>query len=186
MTISKKKQKYILGAVIAVAALIAIVHPFYEIKFTDSRTDCFPYKMWYVDKMDKAPSAGDFIMFRTPTNAGNYFPQNKKWIKKVLATSGGQVDVIPAGKGETSVVFMRGMERKLPVRARVTVTQGKTRETFVAFAADSLDRVLPLIKKQLIPAGEYYLYSPIARSYDSRYWGLVKKDEILGTAYPVF
>lgn len=181
----RKKQIIILAAVITFSAALAFVHQFYEIKFTDSRTDCFPYKVWYINKQDKEPSPGDFIMFATPANAAHYFPKNKRWIKKVLATSGGRVDVVPAPPGETSLVLMGGMERKLPVKARVTVIQGETRETFVAFASDSLGRKLTVIRQQTIPSGEYYLYSPIARSYDSRYWGLVKKNEILGTAHPI-
>lgn len=104
----------------------------------------------------------------------------------ILASEGGKIEVVPAAGGETSPVFMGGMQRNLPVRAHITVDYKQNRQTFVAFAADSLGRPLSIVSQQIIPTGHYYLYSPVARSYDSRYWGLVRKNEILGKAYPIF
>jgi len=182
---NKKKHKYSAIALITVSALLLGVYPFYELRYTDARMDCFPYKVWFIDKTKRDPSVGDFIMFTTPANAASYVPGHKKWIKKILAATGGNIEVTPAGAGETYSVYMNGLEKKLPVKARVTVHDSRTNKTFIAFAADSLGRPLPLIEKQTIPAGYYYLYSPVARSYDSRYWGLVKKIEILGKAYPI-
>lgn len=183
---SKNKIKYWAVTVIVLSVLLLVSSFFYEIKLTDSRTDCFPYKAWLVDKTAKDPVVGDFIMFRTPETATQYIPGNKKWIKMILASEGGKIEVVPAAGGETSPVFMGGMQRNLPVRAHITVDYKQNRQTFVAFAADSLGRPLSIVSQQIIPTGHYYLYSPVARSYDSRYWGLVRKNEILGKAYPIF
>ena len=185
MTISKKTQKYIVVAVIVLSAALLVIYPYYELRYADSRTDCFPYKVWLIDKTDKTPVVGDFIVFRTPA-AVSHIPAHKTWVKKVLADAGAKINVTSAGNGELYPVTVSGMEKKLPVRARVTVEQNKVRETFIAFAVDSMGRSLPVIGSQTIPVGHYYAYSPVERSYDSRYWGLVRQNAIIGKAYPVF
>jgi type IV secretory pathway protease TraF len=185
MAIEKKTKRYFLFAFIVVAAALLAVHPYYEIRYTDSRADCFPYKIWFIDKTDKNPAIGDFIAFKTPPNAV-LVPEYKTWVKKVLAAGGGKVTVTPSAKAETAPVEMNGVQRNLPVRARVTVEYRGTEQTFVAFAADSLGRALPIIGSQIIPPGSYYAYSPVPRSYDSRYWGLVRGNEILGKAHPLY
>jgi type IV secretory pathway protease TraF len=185
MTIEGKKKKYAAVAVITACALLLGVHPFYEIRYSDARTNCFPYKIWFIDKTASDPQAGDFIAFNTP-EAAAYVPRNKTWIKMVLAAEGGLVSVLPSAGGETVPVEVNGIERKLPVRARVLVDYKGATKTFIAFAADSLGRPLPVIKSTVIPSGSYFAYSPVIRSYDSRYWGLVRKHEILGKAYPIY
>lgn len=146
---------------------------------------CFPYKVWFIDKTDRSPAINDFVAFRTPLKAV-YVPGHKVWIKKVLAMDAGKIDVKPANPDTSIPVEINGVYRRLPVRAHVTITSGRIQQSFTVFASDSLGKPLPIIKSQNIPAGQFYAFSPAIRSYDSRYWGLVKKDEILGKAYPVF
>lgn len=180
-----KTQNYIIIGSIAVSAMLIIIYPFFSIRFTDSRMTCFPYKVWFIDKTDKEPGIGDFIAFRTPQKAV-YVPEHKVWIKRVFAAGEGQIDVTPADSNTSVCAEINGVNRELPVKAYVRVTSGMNQQFFTAFAADSLGRPLPIINSQVIPSGYYYTYSPAVRSYDSRYWGLVRKDEILGKAHPLY
>ncbi len=61
----KRAQKIALAAIMMSALLLAVL-PFYSVRFSDSRTDCLPYKLWLIDKTDKSLAVGDFIVFRTP------------------------------------------------------------------------------------------------------------------------
>lgn len=183
---SNRIKQYLVITTIVVSALLLLSIPFVGIKITDKRTNCFPHKVWIIDKTEKNFMAGDFVMFHTPSGAVKYVPENKLWIKKILATEGGSVNVTPAAKGETSSVMVNGIKRVLPVAARITVRYANDKKTFIAFANDSLGRPLTVIRQQIIPAGHVFLYSPMERSYDSRYWGLMKKGDLLGKAYPIY
>lgn len=176
-----KKKKWLIVS-ITVSLMLLALHPFYEIRYSDPQMECFPYRIWFVDKTSKNPAIGDFVMFKTKAP---YIPDTKRWIKKVFAAEGGKVEVVPATNNEMGTIIKSGMERKLPIRAYVTVAQAQNKETFVAFAADSIGRELAVIQAQTIPQDHYFMYSPVPRSYDSRYWGLVKKNEIIGKAYPI-
>jgi len=59
-------------------------------------------------------------------------------------------------------------------------------QVFEAFEKDTKGRDLPMIEEGRISKGKYFVSSPAARSYDSRYWGLVDESEIIGKAYPIF
>ncbi len=180
-----KRKKIISITIIILAVLLLGVHPFYAVRYTDSRTNCLPYKLWLIDKTDKYPGVDEFIVFRTPAGATNV-PGHKVWVKKVFMIGEGQVTVAPAKPGEKGTVLINGIKRDLPIGAYVTVASAQRQGTFVAFAADSTGRPLPITVNQSIPPGSYYTYAPEARSYDSRYWGVVKQDEVLGSAYPIF
>ena len=179
-----RSNKFALIAIVTFS-VFTLVLQFYTIRFTSSKTDCFPYKAWFIVKRDRDVHVGDFIVFKTPPKS-MYVPAHKTWIKKVLAGEGTTISVNPAKPGETAPIITNGVEIQLPVRAYVTIENNQIKETFRAFAVDSLRRPMPIMNSQTIPAGHYYAYSPVARSYDSRYWGLLSKDEILGKAYPLF
>ncbi|EFS22143.1 hypothetical protein FSBG_01640 [Fusobacterium gonidiaformans 3-1-5R] len=53
--------------------------------------------------------------------------------------------------------------------------------------ADSKNRVVPQISlEEMKPKeGEYLLLSPVARSFDGRYWGSISKEKILKKATPI-
>ena len=179
-----KKSHIALFSVVVILMAIFAINPYYEIRYADANMDCFPYKVWLFDKTDRDIKVGEFIAFRTPENA-TYIPKHKTWVKKVFAAEGGMINVEAGKPGEVGQIEVNGLEKKVPVKARVTVTYNTKKETFVAFSADGLGRELPLTVTQVIPAGSLYVYSPVSRSYDSRYWGLVKKNEIVGRAYPL-
>jgi conjugal transfer pilin signal peptidase TrbI len=172
-------------AVIAVSALLLLVLPFYSVRISDSRTDCLPYKLWFIDKTQKTLKAGDFIAFRTPSEA-SYVPEYKMWVKIVFAAGEGKVQVTPAQPGETKSIVVNGVDRSFPMAGHVNVRSGDREDTFSAFAADTSGKPLSIIDSQEIRPGHYYVYATSERSYDSRYWGLVRQDEVLGKAYPIF
>lgn len=180
-----KQNNIISILIIILGALLLAVHPFFTFRYTDSRTNCLPYKLWLIDKTDKYPDIGEYIVFRTPAGIKN-IPSHKTWVKIVYATGEGHISVVPAKPGEKKTVEINGMKRDLPIGAYVSVVAGKRHETFTAFAADSAGRSLPIVVSQNITPGHYYTYAPETRSYDSRYWGLVKQNEVLGKAYPIF
>jgi signal peptidase I len=54
-------------------------------------------------------------------------------------------------------------------------------------ATDSKGRVVePFLFDGIIPKDAYFLYSHAPNSYDSRYYGLIGKDRIVGKVIPLF
>lgn len=54
-------------------------------------------------------------------------------------------------------------------------------------AADSKgEPVTPFYYRGKIPNGSYFLYAAAPKSYDSRYFGLIGKERIVGKVIPLF
>ncbi|GLR98371.1 conjugal transfer protein TraF [Bradyrhizobium liaoningense] len=139
-------------------------------------TPSYPRGLWRIKTLDRAAAAGDLVFICPPDTAEfkrafarGYIRRGlcagglSPLIKTVAAVSGQQVDV-------TDQVSIDG--RPLPgsdVRR-----------------ADAAGRLLASFAGGIIPAGELYLHSDFAGSYDSRYFGPIPSSGVLGLARPVF
>lgn len=122
-------------------------------------TDSLPGRVYLIVKVQK-PGLGDKVAFYPPKNP--YYPQGIFFTKILL---GGPGDVI-SHQGRD--VYLNG------------------RKIGTALAFDSYrHRPLHMAPAGLVPAGHYFVWTPHARSYDSRYAdiGLIADAQILGRAY---
>jgi signal peptidase I len=46
--------------------------------------------------------------------------------------------------------------------------------------------ITPFTYNGLVPNGSYFVMGDNKNSYDSRYWGFLKKEAIIARAYPIF
>ncbi|WLB24483.1 conjugative transfer signal peptidase TraF [Bradyrhizobium japonicum] len=138
-------------------------------------TPSYPRGVWRIETVDRAVAAGDLVFICPPDTAEferafarGYIRRGlcagglSPLIKTVAAVSGQQVDV-------ADQVSIDG--RPLP--------DSDVRHT------DAAGRPLAPFAGGVIPAGELYLHSDFAGSYDSRYFGPISSSGVLGLARPV-
>ncbi|MHC2566324.1 conjugative transfer signal peptidase TraF [Bradyrhizobium liaoningense] len=139
-------------------------------------TPSYPRGLWRIEPLDRAAATGDLIFICPPDTveferafARGYIRRGlcagglSPLIKTVAAVSGQQVDV-------ANQVLIDG--RPLP--------DSDIRHT------DAAGRPLLAFAGGVIPAGELYIHSDFAGSYDSRYFGPIPSSGVLGLARPVF
>jgi len=122
-----------------------------------------PYTKGRVLRFSK-PERGDIIVFVFPEDP------DKDFIKRVIAVPGDTVEI------REKQVFLNGE----PQREEYTrFADGKTIDGFVR----TRDNMPPLT----VPPGQYFVMGDNRdRSYDSRFWGFVGEDAILGKALFIY
>ena len=131
----------------------------------DDQVDrCLPDKRIYIiDTYNKDIWRGDLIAFRAERMAP-YFKDGKVIVKIAAGVTGDHVKV---GSQQTTIngsVIIQG----LPL-------------------ADKLGKPSSAFKRdETIPAAAYWVTGKAPKSFDSRYWGYVYDDQVIGRAYALF
>jgi hypothetical protein len=152
------------------------------------------YHFWIVKK-GVMPKRGEYISF---TSRGIPHCENGVlWAKQLIGIAGDRIlsvkvsrkqrEANPSAYVETA--YVNGMPRRLLIQGYVSIiVQGKKVATYTAYANDTRGRPLPMIASQVIPKGKLFVAGSgnIKRSYDSRYWGLIDEQNVIGKPEPVF
>ena len=148
-----------LVAVVAAPASYYLMNR-YQIAIDPQNNQCLPpYRIYLVDKFDKTPVRGEPFAFTS-----QYIREYGKGIKMVDAVAG---DVVSVTSEETTVNgSMVGEELRL--------------------AKESGHSEKELTRTGIIPEGRIWLMGRTKLSFDSRYWGSVPTEHILGRAYPLW
>lgn len=123
----------------------------------------------------------DFVFFEyEPIPGGLYFKKGDRLIRKI------------AGLPGDLVVFSTGLHLVCPSQTKDNLD---TCKEFKREAADRNNKKFPIpfqpedktaSEKLVIPEGQLYVYGTNSRSYDSRYFGLISKAQIIGKLSPIF
>lgn len=136
----------------------------YTFAYNSALTSCLNAKLLLVDKWDLNVRKGDYAAFYM-SHENPFYPVNRKWIKKIAATEGQTVHVTDSSVTVGSTVDLLSMDYIL-----AKLKQDASIYTF----------------SKVIPKNELFMIGETVTSYDSRFWGTVKQDEIIGKAYVVF
>lgn len=120
-------------------------------------TESQPYRIFLILKK-KPFGREDLVAFRFP--GSEYYAEGSLFVKEVQGIPGDRLEI---RDGRT--VWLNG---RFLDTVRAADSQGK--------------EVKPFSFNGLIPEGHYFLYSPAPNSYDSRYYGLIGKERIVGKA----
>lgn len=136
----------------------------YQIAYDPQTIRCLPdYSVYLLDRWDRDLERGGLYAFAAHGLAP-FFPDGTRMVKKLVALPGDTVAVNAAG------MFVNGAH----IASGLALAKTLERE------ADSFEVFGALAKGQYWFAGEHEL------SFDSRYWGSVAQDQIIGRAYPLF
>ena len=121
---------------------------------------------WFfiVDRHNKQVERGALVAFRTDDRMMPWYSPGAIFIKQVAALPGDRVDVDEQG--------MRVNGQTVTDTLLLTDTLNKPVEAFA--------------RSEAVQPGRYWVLGTSPDSFDSRYWGPIRRDQIVGTAMAVF
>ncbi len=139
----------------------------YRLGFDASETRCLPQWLFVVDLKDRNVGRGDYVAFRSG-QMEPHFP-NGTLIIKILAGVPGDVATIDDTGATVADVAWGPLHYLEP--GRRLAEEGQTLDDYR--------------RSETIAAGTYWVMGTLPASYDSRYWGPIDEEQIVGRAYPV-
>ncbi|MBR0868110.1 conjugative transfer signal peptidase TraF [Bradyrhizobium diazoefficiens] len=139
-------------------------------------TPSYPRGLWRIETLDRAAAVGDLVFICPPDTAEFERAFGRGYIRRGLCAGG----LSPLIK---TVAAVSGQQ--VDVADQVSI-DGRPLPGSDVRHADAAGRLLLAFAGGLIPAGELYLHSDFAGSYDSRYFGPIPSSGVLGLARPVF
>lgn len=135
----------------------------FEIRFDPQVSSCIHAEFLLVDTQDRAPQRGEIFAFRSKGTAPVY-ADGTEMAKIVAAGPGDTVEVTPDFR-----VLVNGKEcsRGLPHLSGMPTDE--VRKRFCGL--------------RVLGADEFWMTGTSPRSFDSRYWGPVRSEQMIGRAY---
>lgn len=125
---------------------------------------CLPADFYMIDHSDKSIKTGELIAFNMPKSV-RFIPENERVIKIVAGVGGDKLKVTMDGVYNGDKFF-----------------EANARRISKKYNIPSI-----LIEKELIiPEGEVFLIGQTNHSWDSRFWGTVKLNSVIGKTYAIF
>lgn len=134
---------------------------------------CMPGRFYFIERLVPGRvlkfQRGDLIVFRTDNRTSPYYQRGTRFIKVVHGVPGDRVVIDDSGK-----VQINGKNYHFETALETKV-------------ADLLGRKLgDCAVNYVIPEGRYFAMGTLPDSYDSRYWGMVHPDQIMGKGLAVW
>lgn len=147
-----------------VFALTAYLADRYEIRIDPQVERCIPgARAFLVDTYTSDVEPGDLVAFQPPA-LGELFDADAEFVKRVVAQPGQRVTVGPGGTRVGDRVVARG----LGAAEALGVAPGR------------------FVRTELVPPDALWVVAPGPRSVDSRYWGALDHNNVIGKAYVLF
>lgn len=170
LTIVVKKQSWKRFAIKVAAfwlviGLIALFFTRFHFSIDEQVDRCLPDHFFYlVDRGDKKIERGNLYAFKG-YGLEPIFRDGQGMLKKLVGLPGDEVQI-------------NALEQ--------VIINNEVIATGLA-AADKLDRpVEQFMGSAKLAANQYWFTGESERSFDSRYWGTVSNEQIIGRAYPLF
>lgn len=128
---------------------------------------CLHASIFIVDKWDKEIKRGDIMAFEFYNENDILIGNNKRnFIKRIAAIGGDTVDIEPT---QTKV----NNEQPIMLSMKLSAMALKVH-------ASDYKRIIK------VPDGHFFAMGETLNSYDSRYWGTLGNEKIIGKAYAIF
>ena len=132
---------------------------------------CLPYKLFLIDKLDKQIPQDGFVAFKTDNRMEPFFSIGSMFVKQLVGIPGDKVVITP----DCKVTILNKKGETLWWKNLNKHVLGKLHKTCNDLAVT-----------KIIPEEHYFVAGISPRSFDSRYWGLLKRKQIIGRAYALF
>lgn len=174
-------SKWWIAAVVFVVVLCGTAHYY---TYVYNATDSLPMKFFVVAKQEKQVSRGHFVAFPWPSDL--VYPKGIGFIKQVAGVPGDRV-VVNENR-EFTVIRQLAVSELIPGMVQEPLEKSVGRAKTHGERGNMRGVPLELGFTGVIPDGFIYVYAWSKDSLDSRYaiLGLVRLDQVIGRAYPIF
>jgi conjugal transfer pilin signal peptidase TrbI len=150
-----------LAVVLALGAYLGVR---FGIGIDDQAQRCLPpYRVFLIDREDREMLRGGLVAFRA-LGLAPHFPDGTVVVKEVAALPGDRVEITPAALHVNGAVRAGGLA--------LARTLGRTPEAFA--------------RTVTVPAEHLFVLGRTGDSFDSRYWGPLPQERLLGRAYALY
>lgn len=137
----------------------------YRLGIDPQKSRCLPQQFFLIDRHNQSPVLGQLYAFRAK-NTAPFFRDGAQLVKRLVAGPGDRVSI-----------------SELTAEIRINnhlIATGLP-------LTDKLKRPLAYFAGQRqLQSGEYWFLGEGDHSFDSRYWGAVNQQQIIGRAYALF
>ena len=169
---SRREAVFLTLSLLLTAALLATgptVAARFRLGIGLQRAVCLPpYRVFLIDRKTP-PRRGDYITFRADARLQPYFRPGAIIIKALSGVAGDHVVV-----ADTLQINGRVVARPAPGMGMTPLTGALGKDPAA------------LRRDEIIPAGACWALGHTWDSFDSRYWGYVYEDQIIGRAYALW
>ena len=138
----------------------------YILAIDPQQITCLDGHVFVVDKKKYVPKVGEIFAFTAPKTVSPVYEPGTRMIKRIVAGPGDTVRITP---DETIYINDQAVNKGL------WHLQGLQQEKKARFFG-----------QQKLKDGEWWFMGDSDWSFDSRYWGVVRTEEIIGEAYVIF
>lgn len=160
-----RKERPILVVFLLVTLFFTLFASRYTFGLNSAKSNCLYTGFFLVDTWDKDITHGDLAAFYM-NKENKFYPVGMQWVKRVAAKGG---DHVVTHKDQTIINNTKVIEHSL--------------DYVLLYGGFTMADVIPEIT---IPENEYFLMGETPTTFDSRFWGTVKQEEIIGKAYAIF
>lgn len=140
----------------------------FEIGLDRQQSHCVEGDVFLIDKYDRTPVKDELFAYRAGKKLVAAFPADRMMGKYVRAVPGDTVSI-----NDSEEIFVNG---KYVARGLYWLHDRETQEI-------DPNTLKKFTGKKTLKDGEYWMMGTSRRSFDSRYWGVVSKDQIIGRMY---
>ncbi len=186
----KKNLVVIFVVGLLTAGSLEVFTHYYSFMVSRREHRCLPWNYFVIKKGVVPGEHEDLISFR-----GENIPRYKNGVRFIKMIAGLPGDVI---KVEVFSEDRRNQHKRViekdhklitqRVQGRVHIQRKDNNKTVSldVIETDSFGQKLPVYsQEEVIPEGKYFVVGLMPRTYDSRYWGLIDKKQVIGKAYPL-
>ncbi len=138
----------------------------YKLGFGGQKRACLPWDVYVIDKHNQEVKVGNLVAFVADERMEPKFKSGTTVIKQVAGVEGDKVSVDSAAH-----YIVAGTNYGIIMEEGAEVAQKDLQE---------------LIVTEDIPEGRLSVIGTLPRSFDSRYWGYVNSNQIIGRAYGIY
>lgn len=138
-------------------------------------TPSYPMGIWRIEPLDRDAAVGDLVFICPPETAAFASAFERGYIGRGLC---------PGGTGPLIKTVAATTGQRVAIAGSVSV-DGQPLEHSTVRGADTQGSATPVFLGGTVPVGHLYLHSDYSGSYDSRYFGPISAEGLLGLAQPV-
>lgn len=167
MRLTFDQRRFLARALVCTACLWVTAEALaarYRIAVDSQIRRCLPWRVFLLDLNERAPQVGEYYAFTTDAMAPR-FPASARFVKLIAAGPGDVVDV------RRGVLWVNGRPLR-QLETEVLTALGRRAEDF--------ERHEQLTRDQFLMLGTE------RGAYDGRYWGPIRRSDILARATPLW
>lgn len=137
----------------------------FRISVPTAENSCLEAQFYLIDTYDKSVSKGELMAFGFPSDTDSWYKKGTKFIKIVGGVGGDTVSVT---------------EKSFTINEQVY-------DLPLSYALGRLKMPVSSIEKTIVvPENHFYGIGETIKSYDSRFWGTIPQQNIIGQAYAIY